>query len=288
LAYEALLIEVAASPKPGLVDRFNCGAHTDMDLFTFLDSAKAIHPYLLRCAQAGAESKTLVGLFVRLRGYGVEAEKAMLLATNGVNTHKGAIFSMGVVTAAAAYGMEHGGTTPSQISKICSELCQGLVEQDLALNQETKLNKQTAGQLLFSQYGITGVRGEAQQGFPTVIHIALPNFQTLREQGLSINDCCIQTLLHLISRTCDTNVLSRTGMGGLSFAQEYAKKVLEQGGILKGNEIVEEMDQVFIARNISPGGCADLLAVTCFLYFLQTNRSYPRDQIEGFPLMQYL
>ncbi|WP_243450273.1 triphosphoribosyl-dephospho-CoA synthase CitG [Desulfosporosinus sp. Sb-LF] len=271
MAHKALLIEVVASPKPGLVDRFNCGAHTDMDLFTFINSATAIHPYLFRCAQAGGQSKTLDGLFLRLRKYGVEAEKAMLLATHGVNTHKGAIFSMGLVTAAAGYGMEHGGTTPFHISKICSELCEGLVEQDLVSKQESKLNKQTSGQLLFAQYGITGVRGEAQKGFPTVMKRSLPIFQTLMEEGLSINDCCVQTLLHLITQTRDTNILSRTGLKGLSFAQEYAKKVLEQGGILNGVDIVEAMDREFIARNISPGGCADLLSVTCFLYLLQTN-----------------
>ena len=268
LAHKALLVEVAASPKPGLVDRFNCGAHADMDFFTFINSAAAIHPYLSRCAQAGGESKTLDGLFLRLREFGVEAEKAMLLATQGVNTHKGAIFSMGLVTASAGYGMEHGGTRPSQILKICSELCEGLVEQDLVLKQESR---QTAGERLFAQYGITGVRGEAQEGFPMVKNISLPLFQTLMEEGLSINDCCVQTLLHLISQTCDTNILSRTGLKGLSFAQGYAKIVLDRGGILKGKDIVEAMDREFIARNISPGGCADLLVVTCFLYFLKNN-----------------
>lgn len=268
LALKALLVEVSATPKPGLVDRFNNGSHKDMDFNTFIDSAFSIAPYFLRCAEAGVKTDNLPELFSKIRIHGIEAEARMYKATKGINTHKGSIFTIGILAAAESFALAEENTSTKHISQLCSEMCKNIIDEDLkALHSENTLL--TVGQRLYVEHGITGVRGEAQAGFPTVFDTALPFFSELMQQGTNINDASVQTLLLLIAKTCDTNIISRAGFDGLEYAQAKAGSVLEAGGILKARKLVEDLDQEFIRKNISPGGCADLLAATCFLYFLQ-------------------
>ena len=130
------------------------------------------------------------------------------------------------------------------------------------------------GEKTFVRYGAKGIRGEVETGFATVRLHSLPMLEELLEEGLPWGDALVQTLLHLIVKMEDTNVLYRAGPTALRYAQKYAQHVLMHGGILsgRGRMLLCDMNRDFIARNISPGGCADMLALTVFIHFLQSIR----------------
>lgn len=241
LAYQALVEEVRTTPKPGLVDEHNSGSHKDMDLQLFLKSAGALREYFYRAA--GCED------FDSLRKLGIAAEKAMLAATGGVNTHKGAIFTMGILCA-------FGGDCASQL--------QGIVEKDLgAITEETAV---TAGQRLYIQYGITGIRGQAEQGFPAVKAVGLPILRQGLAQGLSLNDAGCAALLHILCAVEDTNLIARSDLDTARTVKQQLAEILAADPF-PARDILEQLDRQFIEKNLSPGGSADLLAATYFLHF---------------------
>lgn len=272
-AVESMLYEVSATPKPGLVDRCNSGAHKDMDFFSFMSSSAALSQYFFKCAEKGLAFNSQDGmeLLYQLRGIGIEAENKMYHATGGVNTHKGLIFSLGIICAAATcFSSDY--SWPLSVEEIChkiSQMTQGITERELVnIKKEGKL---TSGEKLYKQYGIKGIRGEVEEGFITVRQISLPVFLELmnKNQG-GINDNLVQVLLHLMTVTEDTNVLARHDLDTLQYVKVCALHALESGGILtgEGRQYIQQMDADFIERNISPGGSADLLAVTIMFYFL--------------------
>lgn len=271
LAMEGMLFEVSATPKPGLVDRSNCGAHRDMDYFTFMSSAAALHDSFDTFVKLGVtyNKQPIKNLLNPLRIAGIEAENKMFTFTRGINTHKGMIFTLGMLCGCAGWSL---GKMPFTFQNLCglvSEMCAGICEKEFSnLNKKSELTK---GERMFLEYGCTGVRGEVEQGYPTVTQIALPIYQKFYEEKNDINDVLVQTLLHLIAKTCDTNIASRHDMDTCIFAQNCAKEVLRLGGIktVEGKLAIEKMDEVFIKDYISPGGCADLLAVTHFLYQIE-------------------
>lgn len=283
-AYQSLMDEVSATPKPGLVDLRDSGAHTDMDYHTFSDSAKAITPYLADMARAGAEFKTDDEnaeelLFLSIRPIGLKAEKAMFAATNGVNTHKGMIFSMGLVAAAAGlacsryFEAERPDAPPEagDILNLCRRMCRRPLEADFAA--VSSLHPKTHGEKLYLAYGIRGIRGEAADGFPSIKESALP---ILREEikknsSKDWNRICLQILLKLMSGVDDTNVLFRTDAESLEYVKESAGKILALGGSFSDDGLLalELLNEDFVKRNISPGGCADLLAITLFLWRIE-------------------
>ena len=271
LALEGLLFEAAATPKPGLVDRLNCGAHSDMDFFTFQSSAAALGSWFVRFAAVGREgqSQPLPELFPTLRRLGAGAERAMFAATGGVNTHKGAVFSMAVLCGCAGWLWGQGGVTVEAVCRAAGELCRGLCRRDFAALAERP--PRTKGERLYLDHGITGIRGEAESGYETVRQLSAPRYRAVLARGLSRNDALVQTLLELIARTADTNILARGGPEAAEYARQRAKQVLALGGMEteEGREATLEMDRDFIRRWISPGGSADLLAVTHFLVSLE-------------------
>lgn len=258
LAYQALIQEVLTTPKPGLVDRANSGAHQDMDLRTFYASAAALRPYFYEAAQIGAMGLSPANTFHALRQAGMRAESAMLAATGGVNTHKGAVFTMGLLCAAAAM-------QPGDILGACAAMTAGLVTQDLG--SVTKATAQTAGQRLYAQYGITGIRGQAEKGFPAVKNVGLPVLRQALEKGLSLNDALCATLLHILCAVEDTNLIARSD---LSTAREVTAQVaaILEDTPFPSQEILQALDRQFIDRNLSIGGSADLLAATYFLHLI--------------------
>lgn len=267
-ALTSLLYEVSASPKPGLVDRFNQGAHKDMDFFTFMASSAALNQYFHNCAIEGVKyaEKNPQQLFNTLRNLGMEAEKAMFTATNNVNTHKGLIFSLGIICAAASCCMLESERKIVDVETICTKV--SLMTQGLCLRELTNLNKKenlTYGEKLYQKYGLKGIRGEVENGFPTVRNYSLPVLKEMKSmKTLHLNDILVQTLLHLMAVNEDTNIVARHNLETLEYVHHYAGRVLDSGGMLKkeGVEMVYDMDRDFIQRNISPGGSADLLAVT--------------------------
>lgn len=266
LAHQALIREVELTPKPGLVDRRNTGSHRDMDLQTFHASAKAIAPWLAVFFRRGVVDHGVPArhFLPRLRPEGVACEQAMFRATSGVNTHKGGVFSMGLLCAAAGRLWGRGeSATRSALCEEVAQICEKLVEQELGRCAEAM----TAGELLFRRHGLTGARGEVASGFVTVREHALPAFaHALHAHGcetLALH----AALLQLLAYNRDTNLVSRGGMEGLAFVQAEAGRLLEAGGVSHPDylERLAALDDALIARNLSPGGSADLLAVTWFL-----------------------
>ena len=270
LATHSLLEEVSTTPKPGLVDRRNNGSHSDMTPATFTASARALQPYFSECFLTGHKTsgETPGATFESLRKAGLKAEKAMFAATQGINTHKGIIFTMGIVC--GAIGRLWNGDSPAtELSAILSE-CAAVGKA--ALNDWENSVDDTAGLTLHRQYGITGIRGEVASGLPAVVQTGLPVFENALHHGKSRNDAGAITLLHLITQVEDTALHHRGGR------EEAASAVQEVNRLLSDTpypdiERIEALDDAFIKRNLSPGGCADLLAVTYFLYDLYSKEA---------------
>ncbi len=265
LAVDALIREVETTPKPGLVDRRNNGSHTDMDIDLFIKSAQALAPYFYSCIKIGQETchKAPQETFSLLRLAGIEAEKTMFKATDGINTHKGAIFSLGTIC--GAYGRLY--RAEQTRADICAILAHcGVMTAEAMQSDFTNADSSTAGMRLYRQYNLTGIRGEAACGFASVSKIGLPAYSKALNDGHSENDAAVLALLALISGVKDTNLYHRGGQAGADFAASKAKALLKSG--VPSMADVEALDDMFIAKNLSPGGCADLLAVTLFLHAL--------------------
>lgn len=266
-AYFALNQEVNTTPKPGLVDKNNNGSHKDMGLRHFFMSANALRPFFYQMAEAGMKTREMDAkeTFKRIRIIGIEAEKTMFSATGGINTHKGAIFSMGLLCAAA------GRTSPAQwggesLLNECARMAKGIVAEDFSgVNAE---NAKTAGEKIYAQYGITGVRGHAEAGFPAVRDVGLPIFKAAMQNSLSANHAGCITLLHLIANTDDTNLIHRSSRARQLEIRKEIKDYLNSNPY-PTIESIYELDKRFIKENLSPGGSADLLAMVYFLSNLE-------------------
>lgn len=260
LAVQSLLDEVCTTPKPGLVDRRNSGSHADMDIHTFMASAAALSPYFQRCAQIGQETagEAPEATFARLRAAGLQAEQDMYAATGGVNTHKGAIFTIGILCGAAGrlWKPEEGWKEELLLAEVAA-MTRGPMEEDLR-----RAGTDTAGQRLYSRQGIRGIRGEVAEGLPSVGKLGLPVYRRAIGDGLDRDMAGAVTLLHLIARVEDTNMLSRGGASGAAAGAGKAAALLKEGVT---REALEKLDDWFIERNLSPGGCADLLAAVYFI-----------------------
>jgi holo-ACP synthase/triphosphoribosyl-dephospho-CoA synthase len=264
-ALRALVGEAAVTPKPGLVDRTNNGAHRDMDFFTFIDSTAVIIPYFRNCACAGfdAADEAPAELFRRLRPGGKIAELEMHRATGGPNTHKGLIFSMGLASAAfgALYRRREKIDAAAVLEFIAAMTCH--------ITDDFEKECGSHGEIIHRRYGIGGVREEARRGFPSVRDWALPALRRSLTAGYSLNDAGIAVFLHLLGRVTDTNIIHRSGPEALAEIQKDAAAFLATNpGSKEINEYAAKLDREFIEKNISPGGCADLLALRLFLYRL--------------------
>lgn len=266
LAAQSLIDEVYTTPKPGLVDRRNCGSHRDMEINHFLASAKALTPYFKECVKIGIDTakRPPQETFPLLRQAGLTAEETMFRATGGINTHKGAIYTLGLLCGSIGrlWAPEVPIANTSVITAECARIVSDSAEADL-----TTADGSTAGLRLYRAYGLKGVRGEAAEGLPSVMETALPAYEKSLRDGLSSNDAGAVTLLHLISSVQDTNLYNRGGADGASWAAKSAQALLQSNPYPSVSQI-EELDNAFIAKNLSPGGCADLLAVTYFLHSL--------------------
>ncbi|AEU37750.1 triphosphoribosyl-dephospho-CoA synthase [Granulicella mallensis] len=256
LARQALVAEAELTPKPGLVDRRGSGAHSDLSLDIMQRSARAIAPYFATMAAASCMAPMDRFLRAEVAAIGREAEAAMLRATGGSNAHKGAIWVLGLlVTAAAQSDSLHSGV----VAKDAAFLAQ--------LPDSARPQLVSHGDLVRSRYGATGARGEAYAGFPHVVTVGLPALRGARARGLSETNSRLSSLLSIMASLEDTCVLYRGGDEGLQTVKRGAKEVLVSGGpgSAAGDEALRRLDRELFARNISPGGSADLLAATLFL-----------------------
>jgi len=274
-AVTSLLREVCTTPKPGLVDRRGSGSHSDMNIATFFRSAAALAPYFHRAAACGAGwDGELPALFRCIRGLGIRAEQDMFAATGGVNTHKGLIFSEGILAAAAGYAWTHCRTLdPAALFRLASDMASPALEADFSSMDPAR--PRSHGEKLFFLYGCRGIRGEVLDGFPSVRTTALPALDAFDAEGRDPNDACVQTLLLLMAGLSDTNVLYRSGPAGLDYVRRSASEVLALGGAFsaEGRSALLRLSAGFQRRHISPGGSADLLAVSLMIHVLQGNRT---------------
>ena len=266
LAVRALGYEVAVTPKPGLVDRLNSGSHKDMDMYTFLRSAATLWPYFAECVRIGRETaaRPAQDTFDALRFPGKLAEAGMLSATGGVNTHKGAIFTLGLICGALGRLDRERWAEADTILVHVAAMTKG-VEQEL---EGTAGSGETAGERLFREYGVTGVRGQAAAGFPTVLDIGLPVLEAGLAEGKSEDEAGVAALLAILANTSDTNMLSRGGIDRARMKQEALSKLLADTPY-PDQATLEALDQEYIEENLSPGGSADLLALCWLLHFLK-------------------
>ena len=262
LAIRSLYREVALAPKPGLVSPLDAGSHSDMDMRTFLRSLFSLRAYFPTITTCGADA---AGVEV-LRALGIVAERRMLAATGGVNTHRGAIFNLGLICAAAGLLEARGRivTADTACSMVSRHWGAAILESGVDSPPASH------GLLVARRYGSGGARREAAEGFPAARQIGLPAYRAALAVTGSPELAAIQALFALIASLVDTNLLWRGGPCGLSHAQEAASDFLRRGVVLADGwrRRAEAIHADFVARRLSPGGSADLLGVTLFLHEL--------------------
>lgn len=264
LAVEAIRAEADLTPKPGLVDQRGSGAHSDMNLAMLHASADALHSAFVECASAANSFDADPELRTQLGVVGRAGERTMLAATGGVNTHRGALWAVGLLSA----GATRSGTLDGAVD----------VAARLAAIPDPHVTVATShGAQARRRYGVSGAAGEAQAGFPHVRLHALPSLRAAREAGADEGTARLTALLALMVAVDDTCVLHRGGTDGLRALQSGAKAVLDAGGIgtVQGRRRFAELDELCLTRRLSPGGSGDLLSVTLFLDALHERGSQP-------------
>ena len=260
IALKAMVKEVSTMPSYGLVSPTTKGAHKDMDYYTFIDSAFVIIPYIKEMISLGYSCESPERIFSAIRPLGKTAEKAMLDATKGVNTHKGMIFLIGIIGAAAGKALYDGKSFQS-ISDIIKIMCSDILQDyDLAKAKVVK----THGEELYFKYGITGIRGEVKEGLSFIFKEILPLFDSSELKG---NELYSHTLLQLMAAIEDSTIAYRKEPQELFKVKKRAQEILLLGGFKteKGRKAAECFEEECIKNNISPGGAADLLAAVIFL-----------------------
>ncbi|MHB8353473.1 MAG: triphosphoribosyl-dephospho-CoA synthase MdcB [Burkholderiales bacterium] len=259
-AVRALHQELLLHPKPGLVSLQDNGAHTDMTPVTFLRSLFSLRGYFARIAEAGRAGAS----FDDLRALGVVAEARMLRATRGVNTHRGAIFNLGLLAAAA-------GACPAAAAEtLCGTVGQRWGEAIL-LTADTAPVEGSHGSWVAHQHGIRGARWQAAQGFPALTQLGLPAYRTALQDTGELRRAALSAFFAIMASLEDSNLVWRGGLAGLHFAQAEAATFLARGGVLQEDWEAQAtaIHQRMVARRLSPGGSADLLAALLLVVALE-------------------
>jgi triphosphoribosyl-dephospho-CoA synthase len=257
-AIAALREELETWPKPGLVSPADPGAHADMDVATLSAGIGALRGYFRAAARAGEVGAP----FEALRALGVAAEGRMLAATGGVNTHRGAIFALGLL-AAAAGRLAAAGATPAP-GALRDEVRRAFGR---AVARARPREASSHGAVVGRRHGVGGARAEAAAGFPHLFEVALPALEGALRRGASRRAAAVEALLATVAVLPDTNLLWRGGAAGLAFARDSAREFLRGGGVHRSGweERAAALHAAFVARRLSPGGSADLLAAALFV-----------------------
>jgi triphosphoribosyl-dephospho-CoA synthase len=259
-AVRSLYEELALYPKPGLVSLVDSGSHDDMDASTFVRSLFSLRRYFVEIARAGADEAP----FARLRELGIAAESRMLAATGGINTHRGAIFSIGMLCAAAARSYRCGGMPAS--CDVRHALISGW--GDALCSHRT--SGASHGACVAQRYAVAGAREEAAAGFPSIFELALPRLRRTLREGRGLYCAKIDTLLALMAQVSDTNVYHRGGASGALLVREAAADFMAAGGTAATNwrDRLLACHAALVAHRLSPGGAADMLGATLFVHAL--------------------
>ena len=266
LAVRSLYRELALYPKPGLVSFRDNGAHHDMNAGTFVRSLFSLRGYFFAIAAAGMREAK----FNELQQLGLAAETRMLHATRGINTHRGAIFTHGILAAAAGRAAARN-LVPSDDN--LRAIVTANWSRDLRAIAVHRAATPSHGQLMAARHGVTGARGEALLAFPSIFESALPGLRSALARGADTQNALLHTFFVLLAGTPDTNVLFRGGAEGLRFIQTQAGEFLERGSVFEAGwqQRAESLHRQCSIQNLSPGGCADLLAAAWFVHQLQTD-----------------
>ena len=270
LGRQALIAEAELTPKPGLVDRRGSGTHSDLSLAIMKCSAFAIEPYFREMAAVSQGSYPCQALREQLALIGRNAERAMLKATGGSNSHKGAIWILGLLISAAAL-LDEDEASPSVVAATAKQIASF---EDRALPRLV-----SHGDVVAKQYGASGARGEALRGFPHVVDVALPMLHSRRAVGTLESVARLDTLLSVMSRLDDTCLLYRGGEEALVTAKEGASAVMDAGGSGTpiGKQQLKCLDHQLLKMGVSPGGSGDLLAATLLLDAIERRQ----DEVEA-------
>ncbi|MGL6065522.1 MAG: triphosphoribosyl-dephospho-CoA synthase CitG [Cetobacterium sp.] len=266
LALKSVVLEVSASPSFGLVSPHSNGSHKDMDFFTFIHSSFSLTSYFNEVVKAGYSPLPIDIIFKKIRHMGKIAEKNMFLATGNINTHKGLIFLMGIAAAAAAK-TKYENKPFKDIEIFIKNMCKDILKdfENIHLKES-----HTHGEKLYIKYGIVGVRGVANNGLNLVFNGAIEIFENSLSNNEHINDSMIRTLIYLMSILEDTTILHRHDIKVLNFVKVKAKELhLQFDNNSLDKVLLLEIENEFIHNRISPGGAADLLAITMFLSFIK-------------------
>lgn len=257
----SLYKEVSLYPKPGLVSPIDSGSHKDMNYQMFLASINSLRDYFAKIAEAGASGAN----FSTLQKLGIAAEARMMDATKGVNTHRGAIFNLGLLCAAAG-----------QLTHRCERVTPEALGVAIADNWGSEILatggikayvEYSHGQQVETKYGVNGARHEAVAGFPAAKEYGLPAYQVALEATGCREAAAVQALFAIMAHLDDTNILWRAGDDGLRYVKTIARDFLDLGGVCAEGWDAKAIGihHEFVEKNLSPGGAADLLGVTLFM-----------------------
>jgi triphosphoribosyl-dephospho-CoA synthase len=273
LAVRSLHEELCLYPKPGLVSPVDNGSHDDMDAATFMRSLFSLRHYFKKICLAGWDDAP----FAQLKLLGIAAEAAMLKATRGINTHRGAIFSLGMLCATAGRARAQG--TPMTPAALRAAM---LIRwgEELAMHAVPTTAPPTAatampdapplsnGLRVAAQYAASGAREEGALGLPSVFEIGVPALLAARTRGASMTHARIDTLFALMAHISDSNVYHRAGPQGAQTVRSHAQRFIDLGGTANAGWRAEALEshRVFVDQRLSPGGAADLLAASCLVH----------------------
>jgi triphosphoribosyl-dephospho-CoA synthase len=282
-AVEALIDEATLTPKPGLVDLRGNGAHEDLNWLLMCRSARALRPAFHAMALAGQRIAEPQALREYIGAAGRDAERAMMQATGGVNTHRGAIWALGLIVTAAAQPRDPGGDGAGNSASAANgahAVASGAQAVAARAGALARLHDPHApavtgnkGALACLQHGVGGARSQAQQGFPQVMQAALPMLRASRLRGDSEECARLNALLAVMAELDDTCLLARGGRPALEATQRGARGVLDAGGTASsgGRDALRALDADLLALRVSPGGAADLLAAALLLDRIETQ-----------------
>ena len=244
LATDALQQELDTTPKPGLIDRHDNGAHSDMDYRLMQQSIASLHPYFVKLAVLGFQKE--LPTVENLKKIGLEAENAMLEATKGVNTHKGALFALGLTLVATAH-----------LEKNDKLSLKSLQETIIRLAADFPDTLGTHGSKVVSEHRVKGALAMAREGYEQLFTDWLPLLQSLENDAFAYH----KTLLRIMATLDDTNVYHRKGETAAQQMKADATTLLRDFS----EKSLDELNQRYNAQGISPGGSADMLALTIFV-----------------------
>jgi triphosphoribosyl-dephospho-CoA synthase len=260
IAVSCLHTELVLHPKPGLVSLVDNGSHTDMNAETFMRSMFALRHYFARICRAGIDDAP----FSVLKQLGIEAEARMLRATGGINTHRGAIFSLGMLCAAIGRARAQGMLLRGDGLRAIMLIRWG---EELAAHTRPD-GAQSHGLEVADRHAASGAREEGALGLPSVFEVGLPAMRRTLAAGRSMHLARIDALFALMAHVSDTNVFYRGGAQGAATVRRQAAGFVEMGGTAhpgwRGYAL--ESHRILVADKLSPGGAADLLAATCLVH----------------------